>query len=219
MWRNEPQWHQSVAINAVEDRSWKPDKTEGITVQPPFSGSLRPLSQDNESTFLEHDLTPLRPQTNSWMCVEDTLPASLSTNVRAGLVAFFRAATCTKPPSELVSLYYKKKKNNNTTWQPVSLYSRHTLGPFMAAFSWFCVVLTGSLPWGIWEPLPSYFSRKKLWKILVKYRKKKQDIVRFQNKVGVESHNTSVVCLLFHLHLEVCGVCVCVCVCVCVWLT
>ena len=68
-------------------------------------GSRDPLSQDNERTFLKHDLTTLGPQTNSWMCVEYALPASPSTNMWGGLVStLLRVAAFTKPPSEPVSV-------------------------------------------------------------------------------------------------------------------
>ena len=62
---------------------------------------MRPLSQDNERTFLKHDLTTLSPQTNSWMCVEYAPSASLSTDERGGLVSTLLGVL----PSEPVSVY------------------------------------------------------------------------------------------------------------------
>ena len=98
-------------------------------------GSQHPLSQDNERTFLKHDLTTLGPHTNSWLCVEYAPPASPSTDMWGGLVStLLRAATFTKPPpSQLVcvQLVKLKKKKPETQW-----------GFFMDAFSEFCIVVT-----------------------------------------------------------------------------
>lgn len=101
-----PGWRHSVALSTGEGSSWKPAGTEGIAVQPPLCGSRRPLSQDNERTFLKHDLTTLSPQTDSWMCVEYARPASPSTDVRGGLVSTLLRVL----PSEPVSLYSNKSK-------------------------------------------------------------------------------------------------------------
>ena len=100
-------------------------------------GSRHPLSQDNERTFLKHDLTTLSPHTNSWLCVEYAPPASLSTDMWGGLVStLLRAATFTKPPpSQLVCVQLLKLKKKKK--------ARDTVGFFMDAFSEFCIVVTG----------------------------------------------------------------------------